>query len=252
MNVTTPNGLIIKSKQYFQEVASMVSKKRHLLNLFNFFIGVQFIYPVISSIIVFALTNISKNTPILISFLANLIGTIVAIYLMLPDVLDGLRIFRENLKGNIKLILKYFLFIMIGNVVINLIIMFFTGELTTPNNQDSISQIFMYNPRLMTIIIIGFAPITEELLFRNTIFRKAFEHYGVKKALFISAFVFGFMHVLMSVLDQDYSDLINIFLYMHMGLQMGLIYFKSGNIIAPMLLHFLNNLFSLLALFGLL
>jgi len=252
VQVSTPNGLIIKAKEYFNEVKSLVSSNRHLANLLNFFLGVQILYPFLFTFFLLKYLDLSLGMPILISFLSNLTGTLVAIWLLYRDIKDGWRIFKENKFGNFKLVFKHFLFILLGNLIINLIILWITGEMSSSNNQDNIMQVFDFSPYLMGIMIVGFAPVLEELVFRNTIFRRIYERFGLKTGLLISGFLFGLMHVIISLASQDYMDLINIFIYVHIGVQLSLLHYKSGTIIAPITLHFINNFISLFALVGLL
>lgn len=77
-----------------------------------------------------------------------------------------------------------------------------------------------------------FAPILEEILFRGII-QKGLINKGVKPihAIFITAFVFGFIHM-------NPWQFVGGFL---LGLVLGLVYFKTKSLLMPILLHAFNN-----------
>lgn len=81
---------------------------------------------------------------------------------------------------------------------------------------------------IMAVII---APIGEELLFRGFVTRILLNRYSPTKAIFISALIFGLIHV-------NPAQIPGAFL---MGLLFGWIFYKTGSIIPGMILHFINN-----------
>ena len=98
------------------------------------------------------------------------------------------------------------------------------------NNQDMIENMFYNYKFLVGIIVSIFAPVTEELVFRysiGTIIKNKWIF------LIVSSVIFGLMHGI---------GLIT-FLYIFIGLILGLAYLKSDkNIAVPMIIHIINNL----------
>ena len=62
----------------------------------------------------------------------------------------------------------------------------------------------------MAITTIFFAPILEEMIFRGIVFGWLYE-LSPKLAHFISAFIFGFIHVMMAILSGNISEWVQIF-----------------------------------------
>lgn len=84
---------------------------------------------------------------------------------------------------------------------------------------------------LLTLVIVG--PITEELLFREAILGEMLRR-GAKPwvAIGVSAAAFGAVHV--NLAQGLYA--------IPMGILMGIIYYRSGNIVLSAILHMINNL----------
>lgn len=102
-----------------------------------------------------------------------------------------------------------------------------------------IEQIFDEMSMLQQFFFIAFTPgICEELLFRGLAFRPIEKKLGPKKAILITAVLFGIMHL----------DIVRLLPTVLLGLVMGTVAYASGSIFPVMILHILNNSF---AAFGL-
>lgn len=85
---------------------------------------------------------------------------------------------------------------------------------------------------IVSIFFIGFVPaVAEETLFRGVIQKNLSLRYGVLKGLIITSFLFALIHV-------NPSSIVSIFL---LGLMLGYLYLKTGNLIYPIMLHFFYN-----------
>ncbi|MCK9235458.1 MAG: type II CAAX endopeptidase family protein [Acholeplasmataceae bacterium] len=143
-----------------------------------------------------------------------------------------------------------YLYIILGNIASNLISMLLSSALNFPPSEaanqlaiiralNSNGVIFM----ILAAVIIG--PIVEELVFRKSIF-------GLIKndtvAVIVSALLFGAIH-----LTQESSvveALVNGISYFVMGAIFGYIYVKNKrNIYAPIAVHMVVNLISVIAIF---
>jgi uncharacterized protein len=83
---------------------------------------------------------------------------------------------------------------------------------------------------LNVLVIAGSAGICEELLFRGVI-QRGFERFGIAKAILISSFLFGLMHV-------DFQRLLGTFL---LGALIGFIVYRTNSLFSGMFAHFTNN-----------
>lgn len=86
---------------------------------------------------------------------------------------------------------------------------------------------------LDSLTAIIFAPIIEELTFRGVLFNRLKIRTGIIPAMIISSFLFAIGH--------DFGGITSAFLF---GICMCILYLKTDNILIPMAVHFLNNVFA--------
>lgn len=109
-------------------------------------------------------------------------------------------------------------------------IIFGRVELLRIPMNDSLSGI------LISFFVISVAAgICEEVLFRGVI-QKGIEGYGIKKAIIITALLFGLMHL-------DFQRLFATFL---LGALIGFIDYKTNSLYGGIFAHFLNNFIALM------
>lgn len=82
---------------------------------------------------------------------------------------------------------------------------------------------------ILCIAVVG--PVFEELFFRGAITRQLLSAYSPGKAIFISALVFGVIHL----------NPIQVFTAFFLGLLLGWMYYKTASLVPCILLHVLNN-----------
>lgn len=75
------------------------------------------------------------------------------------------------------------------------------------------------------------APIVEEILFRGLILESCRERFGRTTAVFVSAFLFGLIHIVP-------LQVVNAFV---VGLILGYVYLKTGSLLSAMIIHAVNN-----------
>jgi len=89
---------------------------------------------------------------------------------------------------------------------------------------------------MLVFFLVGIAAgICEEVLFRGII-QRGFERYGVKKAIIITALLFGLMHF-------DFQRLFGTFL---LGALIGFIAYRTNSLYSGIFAHFVNNSVALL------
>ncbi|MBD2090875.1 CPBP family intramembrane metalloprotease [Microcoleus sp. FACHB-1515] len=87
------------------------------------------------------------------------------------------------------------------------------------------------------IVLVGFAPITEEFLFRGIILQRWATKWGIRPALIASSIVFGILH----------ANFVGLSIF---GLVMGLLYLKTRSLAVPIVCHALNNALAAVSLFA--
>ena len=83
------------------------------------------------------------------------------------------------------------------------------------------------------------APVFEEIMFRGFLLPSLTRYLSVTSAIFISAFIFAIAHLSLS----------EVLPLMTLGIVLGIVYTRSRNLLAPILLHALWNSGTLISLF---
>ena len=103
-------------------------------------------------------------------------------------------------------------------------------------NEESVRAMFKLNPVYMYISAVIFAPLVEELVFRQGI-----RNICGKNIVFIlvSGFVFGALHVFTSATTT--LDLLYLIPYSALGIAFATMLYKTENIFVSMGFHFMHN-----------
>lgn len=146
--------------------------------------------------------------------------------------------FKDMKKNSIKYFNKYIkywligLFIMmISNLFINLIV---TNDI--PSNEQAIRETFNISPLYIFFSAVIYAPIVEELIFRQSI-KNIFNNKWL--FIIISGLLFGSMHVFGDF--KNIADLLYIIPYSTPGIIFAYMLEDSDNICVPMSFHFIHN-----------
>ena len=153
---------------------------------------------------------------------------------------------KNDFKYHFKLWLIGLMLMILFNVIINILL--FKGSTATNEalNRKYLSKYPIYS--IFSILL--YAPFCEELIFRCSL-KRGFK-YCITFA-FCSGILFGGIHIFETLLTvNNTSEFINqllyIFPYGALGFSFAYAYFKTDNIIADILTHFMHNLFVLLLL----
>lgn len=142
---------------------------------------------------------------------------------------------KKNHKEYFTTYIKYWFLVLFLMMVSNSIIMLINhGDMAT--NEETVRQTFKLAPIYTFLSAVIYAPITEELVFRQSI-----RNIIKNDTLFIilSGLIFGSMHVLPSY--QMPMDLLYLIPYSIPGWVFAYTLKKSDNIFVPMGLHFIHN-----------
>lgn len=210
------------------------------------FILLQFFYWVIymwvlPKIIVDVLVSYGltiESTVINAEFLNYLISVFIAILLMLPLLKKERHLDISKMAYTLILSLSIMFF---SNVIFSILLTLFNGPEASVN-QSGLDMIVNFDRNKFLMIVIVLAPIFEELVFRGGIFRSIRGRKGFWTAALVSSFLFGFMHVMSSILLKEYIDLIYLFLYGGLGIVLAWAYEYNHSIYASIILHMAYNL----------
>jgi sodium transport system permease protein len=102
--------------------------------------------------------------------------------------------------------------------------------------EKALERMLEHIPSLgMAVVLFAAVPaVCEELAFRGFILTGLERGHRTRSAILLSALLFGFMHVLISLFQQLFNATL-------LGLVLGLLAVRSGSIVPGIVFHFLNN-----------
>ncbi len=201
---------------------------------------IYFIFPLLEGL-PFQLLNMDTTTlPLLSKIIYMIAYETIILTLIVIIFYPKLKKDWEDMKINhMNYYSKYFKY-WIGAVIImmisNLLIMTFsTNEVAS--NEQAVQDLFSVSPTYVFFSAVIFAPIVEELVFRQGI-RNIVPH----KILFVilSGLIFGGLHVIHQNM-QSLSELLYLIPYCAPGIAFAYILAKTDNIFVSMGLHFMHN-----------
>jgi membrane protease YdiL (CAAX protease family) len=148
---------------------------------------------------------------------------------------------RPGLGQTLLTLASFPALVLLGNVVYEVLRNFLhlpsVADLGVPGMEQMVG-VFSRWPAAFAVLVIGVGPgIGEELWCRGFLGRGLVGNYGVVCGVLATSFFFGFIHM----------DPCQGTMAMVMGLWLHFVYLTTRSLWLPMLLHFLNNSFSVLA-----
>ena len=115
-------------------------------------------------------------------------------------------------------------------------------------NDTAVMDVFGDSPLLMILCTVVLAPVTEELLYRGLVFGWLREK-NARMAFFLSALIFAAIHVVQYIGSYSVAHVfVALVLYLPAGLTFVWAYQHSGTILAPIIIHAINNFLAVLVL----
>lgn len=110
-----------------------------------------------------------------------------------------------------------------------------SSAIPLPDFMRDIFLELMSNEGILAFVTLAVAaPILEELIFRGIVLDGLLKRYSPVKAILVSSFLFGIVHM-------NPWQFVSAFL---IGIFMGWVYWKSGNLALTIFIHFVNNAFA--------
>lgn len=183
---------------------------------------------------------ISKDNTLvstLISICFYVFMFILVIILFRNKIIDDFQLLKNNFNAYLKYDLPKYGLMLISFIGINFLCIIVTKNATSVN-QEMVEKL----PKLLLFILsVLWAPIVEEIVFRETI-RRFIKNNWI--FIIISSLLFGFMHVI------NETSILNILMtllpYGFLGGFLAYIYTKTSNIVNNMMIHSVWNLFAFL------
>lgn len=166
---------------------------------------------------------------------------ISSLYVVREPLISSFNFFKRNLLVNLKSVLTNFAYLWLFTMASNVIFYFLLGE-RSAENQLMVEQGIMDSPLVYGVLVMFFAPIVEELVFRGVLYQKFRSKQSFGKAIVISTLIFGSIHVLPAfMLSFDFSELLFIVQYMGLSFFMIRCFEETSSIWGSISVHFLNN-----------
>lgn len=170
----------------------------------------------------------------MIAFETVLMGIIVLIFY--PKLKRDWNDMKENHMNYYSKYFKYWLFALMVMMVSNLLIMTFTQN-QIASNEQAVQELFDISPIYIFFSAVIFAPVVEELVFRQGIRNIIPNQLAF---IIVSGLVFGGLHVINGEM-QSVSELLYLIPYCTPGIVFAYILAKTDNIFVSMGLHFMHN-----------
>lgn len=157
--------------------------------------------------------------------------------------------FKKNLQFNISSVSKNFMYLWIFSILSNMVIVFLLGDRSS-ENQMVVEEGIRSAPVLYAVMVMFFAPLVEELIFRGVLYQKFRSEKSFIKAILISTLIFGLFHVLPAFIESmDWTEFL--FLIQYAGLSFFMIrcFEETSSIWGSISVHFLNNALGFLMVF---
>lgn len=209
-------------------------KKYRILLAIICFIGMFSIPSEISEL----LMKIGIKNEMVISLLSLFVFAILLFLMFLPELVDEIKIFKNDFKKCLDNGFKYWLIgliiMIVSNLIINLII--FKGEIAANeelNRAQILNSPFFYT--FISAVLLG--PIIEEI-----VFRKSLEHIYKNKYFYVitSALLFGFAHTIVDLSNP--LNLLYIIPYGALGASFAIMNIKTKTIFTSLMMHMFHNL----------
>ena len=225
--------------------SKILSNKRILLIVLNYFIGYMFLYPLFIQIMSLKLqldTNIQDVLSLIVYI--GMIG--FSAFVGLPILKESMQRFPRVVKFFESVLLTFVALYFISGITSTIVMLLTNTDQSA--NQMVIIEAFKENPALIGFSILIYAPFVEEMVFRGAIFRGLRSRCSFVTAGIISGLSFGLIHVFDSLIIGNFADLWYLLTYGALGFLFCYSYEKNHSIFAPMLLHFMNNSLGLIGI----
>lgn len=177
--------------------------------------------------------ELNNNIQIIYSIIFDILLMCIIMFILKDKLKKDFKIIKKNHKKYFGECFKYWLIALIVMMISNLILNVLAGNIA--NNETQIRELFNISPIYIFFTAVIFAPIVEELTFRQSI-RNLFKTDIL--FIIISGFLFGLLHV---INFSNILELLYIIPYSAPGIAFSYMLTKYDNIFVSMGFHFMHN-----------
>ena len=149
-------------------------------------------------------------------------------------------VFHENCKKNWLYVFASLLCLLFTNIFLSNFVSLFLPN-TIADNQVGNDALLHANTLYYVLHATIFAPFIEETIFRGCIFAKIREKHSFLFSACISGAIFGFFHIVASLLVGNWRNCIFFLVYGACGFVLCIPYEDTGSLFASVSTHSLNN-----------
>ncbi|XMB66399.1 type II CAAX endopeptidase family protein [Mycoplasmatota bacterium zrk1] len=216
-----------------------ISFNQYFRIIITYFLGISFLPGILINFYKsFDLILIKNNVEILSNISAYLIIAISFLIMLKETLQQEVKFFKKRIIKNLLYIVIFFMIITLTfYFLIYIMNLFF--DIDTSINQKGLIELYNEGPIIFTITTIILVPFIEEVVFRGVMYNLFYQNFNKLIGIVLSSLIFGLLHVVS-------GDLIYLPIYSILGAVLLLSYIKSNNLLVPILVHSLYNLFSIL------
>lgn len=208
--------------------------------ILNYFVGHQYVYPIILSVILKINDPSIKVYPLWSLIIWYGTTILVTLWLAWPLLTESWEALRGHVNHTVRTVFSIFPVMYLSSIVLSVLIAWLSGQ-STSGNQTSLNELLGEFPAFTLLLTVMFAPIVEELVFRGAFYRY-FRSKGIYWIpMILSAAAFSLIHIGVALSAGHFTELWFFPLYAALGVYLSIAYEKTGNIYGPILLHFLYN-----------
>lgn len=206
-------------------------EKKHTFSRLGLGLALMLTFGILSNNILISLSPaiFGSMTGSMIATYIGMYGIGLPVFYQLTKHLPQAQI-RAKQPASITDIGKFYAMSIGGMVIINMIFTLIMQVLTGKNGNVLAGVISNFSLWQTLLIVVIFAPIIEELVFRKLIYNLVGD-YGQKTYVIVSGLMFGLFHG--NIGQSLYTFWI--------GMLVAILYYKTGSIIYPIILHMLVN-----------
>lgn len=179
--------------------------------------------------------NMSNTTSIALTVFSNALSFIILIFMYRKSIIEG---FKDLKKKKCNPLLDGFNYWFTGLMIMvlsNSIISLINGGVTSTNEEAVRNMLESSWLAVLSVCILS--PVIEELVFRKS-FKDIFKNKWIYLAT--SGLIFGALHVFTSPVS-SFVDYLYLIPYCSMGLAFSYMYYKTDNIMVPIVMHIAHN-----------
>ena len=184
------------------------------------------------------------NQLVYIQFFVMLFIALFYLGLLWRELMVDIAVAKYNKKFFI-ICLKYFGYAFLTVIVMSFILNLL-GVSEQPLNQVGVESMALIHPIVIFFTVVILAPIIEEIVFRMAMI--VLDSPSTFVTLFISSFVFGFVHISGAIAMGNFQEMWFILIYGGLGAVLGLSYVRTKSIMTPIVVHALYNLMGFLSI----